>query len=138
MNPSLTPHGPGFRFLDAFETQSPATGTATVRLDPAHPVFRDHFPGRPLFPAVLLVECAAQGAGVLWRQGRGAPEEPLFLAGIEQFRVLSPVLPGDTVVSRITLAKDFGSIAQFEVESFVGEKPVGRGRIILSRQVRSQ
>ncbi len=136
MNTSLTPHGPGFRFLDAFQSDGPASGTATVYLDPGHPVFEAHFPGRPLFPAVLLVECAAQGAGVLWMQGRGDPGEPLFLAGVEQFRVLSPVLPGETVTSRITLTKDFGSIAQFEVESAVAGRPVGKGRLVLSRQIR--
>jgi 3-hydroxyacyl-[acyl-carrier-protein] dehydratase len=137
MKTSLTPHGPGFQFLDAFQSNGATCGTASVYLDPAHPVFEAHFPGRPLFPAVLLVECAAQGAGVLWMQGNGNPEEPLFLAGVEQFRVLSPVLPGETVTSRITLTKNFGSIAQFEVECVVGDRPVGKGRLILSRQIRS-
>ena len=62
---------------------------------------------------------------------------PVFLAGIEQFRVLHPVFPGDTVTSRVALTKELGSVAQFEVECAVGDKPVGRGRLLMSRQIRS-
>ena len=106
-----------------------------MHLDPALPFFADHFPGRPLMPAVLLIECAAQTAGALWMKNHADPGTPLFLAGIDQFRILGPVLPGDTLETRVTLVKEFGALAQFEAESRVGERPVARGRFMMSRQI---
>ena len=135
MNTPLTPHGPGFRFIDRFEKYNATSGTGWKTLDPESPFFADHFPGRPLMPAVLLVECAAQAACVLWMQDATSPETPLFLAGIDQFRVLGPVAPGETLETRITLVKEFGALAQFESEARVADRPVARGRFMMSRQL---
>lgn len=135
MTHPLTPHGPGFRFIDSFEYSGSGKGVARLELDARHPVFESHFPGRPLFPGVLLVECAAQGAGVLWMRERKGGDEFLFLASVEQFRVLEAVLPGQTIETKIELTKDFGSIAQFSVECCVTGRLVGRGRLVLSRQL---
>jgi 3-hydroxymyristoyl/3-hydroxydecanoyl-(acyl carrier protein) dehydratase len=131
----LTPHGPGFRFIDRFEQQDTSTGTGWKTLDPDLPFFADHFPGRPLMPAVLLVECAAQTAGVLWMKDSTQPDTPLFLAGIDQFRILGPVAPGQTLETRVTLIKELGALAQFESESRIGERAVARGRFMMSRQL---
>src|ERR1039457_2659280 len=77
---SLTPHGPGFSFIDSFEIiESQKRGRGRKWLDPAAPFFADHFPGNPLMPGVLLIECAAQAAGVLWQPSGGA-----FLAAVSQ------------------------------------------------------
>ncbi len=137
MSPPLTPHGPGFRFVDSFARNEANRGTGWKALDPSLPFFADHFPGRPLMPAVLLVECAAQAAGVLWMQETSNPETPLFLAGIDQFRVLGAVVPGDTLETRVTLVKEFGALAQFEAECLVQERIVARGRFMMSRQLAS-
>ena len=131
----LTPHGPGFRFVERFEPRGATQATGWLTLDPALPFFADHFPGRPLMPAVLLVECAAQTAGVLWMKDNAEPRTPLFLAGIDQFRILGPVAPGATLETRVTLVKEFGALAQFEAESFVGPRAVARGRFMMSRQL---
>ncbi len=137
MNTPLTPHGPGFRFIDRFTRNEPNSGTGWKTLDAALPFFTDHFPGRPLMPAVLLVECAAQTAGVLWMQDSSQPETPLFLAGIDQFRVSGAVVPGDTLETRVTLVKEFGALAQFEAECRVQDRTVARGRFMMSRQLAS-
>lgn len=138
MNPPLTPHGPGFRFVDRFEQKDNARGTAWMHLDPAAPWFADHFPGRPIMPAVLLAECAAQAAGILWMSKKSEPPNtPLFFAGIERFRVLEAVPPGATVCTEVVLVKELGPIARFDAESTVEGRTVARGRIILSRQTGS-
>jgi 3-hydroxyacyl-[acyl-carrier-protein] dehydratase len=130
---SLTPHGKGFSFLDSFAPDASAqSGRGTKWLDPALPFFQDHFPGKPLMPAVLLIECAAQTAGALWSSLQGAKAPAHFvLAQVVQFKILRPVLPGKTVISHVTLTTALGSLAQFDAVLSVGPTEVARGRIVL-------
>ena len=60
------PHGPEFRFVDKLASLEPGkmgVGEYLVRGD--EPFLRGHFPGKPLFPGVLLLEAAAQVAGLV-------------------------------------------------------------------------
>jgi 3-hydroxymyristoyl/3-hydroxydecanoyl-(acyl carrier protein) dehydratase len=131
----LTPHGPGFRFIDRFEKTGLQSGIAWKYLDPSAPYFSDHFPGNPIMPAVLLVECAAQAAGVLLLHDSAAPDTPLFLASIDQFRILGPVFPAETLNTLITLEKELGPLVIFTAECCVGERTVALGRLLLSREL---
>jgi 3-hydroxyacyl-[acyl-carrier-protein] dehydratase len=131
----LTPHGPGFSFLDAFDVTEPGrTGRGRKRLDPALPFFADHFPGRPLMPGVLLIECAAQAAGALWASilGDAAPHA-FVLAQVMQFKLLAPVVPGETVETEVVFAAALGALAQFDVTLRAGGQEIARGRLALGR-----
>lgn len=133
MTAPLTPHGPGFRFLDRFEPSENGGGTAWKFLPPESPYFADHFPGAPILPAVLLAECAAQGAGAAWMHGTPRdPEAPLFLASIERFRVKQAVAPGATVRTEIERVREMGTLGLFAVRCFVGETLVAEGQLTLS------
>ncbi len=124
---NLTPHGPGFSFLDKMEIAPDRRSARGEKfLDPAAPYFTDHFPGNPLMPGVLLIECAAQAAGALW----GRPQA--FLASAQQFRWEKPVRPGQTVISDVALEKDLGTLAQFAVTLRVAGEIVAQGKIALS------
>ena len=137
---SLTPHGPGFSFLDEFEvSESGRRGTGRKWLDPALPFFADHFPEEPLMPAVLLIEAAAQAAGALWASTLAADAPKRFaLAQIVQFKVLAPVRPGATVESDVTVDQILGGLAQFSITQRVGADEVARGRLVLSAPEQSQ
>jgi 3-hydroxyacyl-[acyl-carrier-protein] dehydratase len=133
VNKPLTPHGPGFSFVDGFTPAGSGSGTAWKHLAPESPFFADHFPGAPVMPAVLLAECAAQAAGTVWMHASGHnPGTPLFLASIERFRVKSGVAPGSTVRTEVTTGRQMGQLAQFEVHCFVGDEEVAAGHLVLS------
>jgi 3-hydroxyacyl-[acyl-carrier-protein] dehydratase len=133
---SLTPHGPGFAFLDSFDVVAAGRqGRGRKWLDPSLSFFADHFPGEPLMPGVLLIECGAQAAGALWASTL-AKDAPIHfvLAQVMHFKIQLPVMPGDTIETDVVLEKVFGSLAQFEVTLQVNSREVARGQLVLSRQ----
>ena len=51
-------------------------------------------------------------------------------------RILGPVRPGGTLVTRVDLVKELGELALFEAECSVNQQLVARGRFMLSRQLK--
>jgi 3-hydroxyacyl-[acyl-carrier-protein] dehydratase len=134
MNRPLTPHGPGFRFLDTFECQD-SKGIGTWHLDPDLWFFKDHFPGNPIAPAALLMEFAAQTAGALWMEDSSKPDTALFVASVDALRIQSAALPHETLKANVTLVRELGPLAQFEFEITSASRAIARGRVTLSQQL---
>ena len=62
----LIPHRPPFLMIDKvveIVQRESAVGVKIVSID--EPFFAGHFPKRPVFPGVLIIEAMAQTAGVL-------------------------------------------------------------------------
>jgi 3-hydroxyacyl-[acyl-carrier-protein] dehydratase len=59
-------------------------------------VFEGHFPGYPLMPGVLLIECMAQTTGWLVSALSGFSGLPV-LAGVKEGKIRSAVYPGDVL-----------------------------------------
>jgi 3-hydroxyacyl-[acyl-carrier-protein] dehydratase len=128
------PHGPEFRFLDRLTTLEPGIrGCGEYRVRGDEPFLRGHFPGDPMLPGVLLVEAAAQLAGVV---AQSNPEQSsaglLKLTALRHVKILGPVRPGDTVRLEAQLTGRFGGLVQARVTARVGPTPVLEGDIVLS------
>jgi 3-hydroxyacyl-[acyl-carrier-protein] dehydratase len=63
------------------------------------PAFLGHFPDRPVYPGVLMIEGMAQTAGVIGIasvEGTAKPRAVYFLT-IDKCKFRKPVMPGDTI-----------------------------------------
>ncbi len=79
---------------------------AALYIDPEWDVFRGHFPGAPVFPGVLSVECMAQAADImLMTAEKYQGKTPLF-AGIDKARFLRKISPGDQVTAKVKVASE--------------------------------
>ncbi|WP_322517045.1 3-hydroxyacyl-ACP dehydratase FabZ [Rhodopseudomonas palustris] len=63
------------------------------------PAFQGHFPERPVFPGVLMIEGMAQTAGVIGIMSVTGTEKPraVYFLTIDKCKFRKPVLPGDTI-----------------------------------------
>jgi beta-hydroxyacyl-ACP dehydratase FabZ len=76
---------------------SKVTGLKNVSVN--EPFFQGHFPGNPVMPGVLILECMAQAAGCLFFAKESDPSTKLmFLTGVDKARFRRPIVPGDQIV----------------------------------------
>ena len=68
------------------------------------PQFTGHFPTRPVFPGVLLIEGMAQTAGAICVAANAGREKPkqVFFMTVDRCKFRRPVEPGDTVHYHMT------------------------------------
>ena len=79
---------------------------AELFINPEWDVFKGHFPGAPVFPGVLSVECMAQAADImLMTAEKYQGKTPLF-AGIEKARFIRKISPGDQVTAKVKVASE--------------------------------
>ena len=125
------PHGAEFRFIDRLTSLNPGesgAGEYTVRGD--EPFLRGHFPGEPIFPGVLLVEAAAQLAGVV---AQSDPKIPplgnLKLTALRSVKILGTARPGEIIFLEAKITGRFGNLVQAQATARVG------GEIMLTAEL---
>ena len=130
------PHGREFRFLDRVTTLDPGKsgrGEYTVRGD--EPFLRGHFPGEPLFPGVLLVEAAAQLAGVVAQSDPSIlPLAGLKLTALRSVKIFGTARPGQVIVLEARILGRLGGLVQAEAKAWVGESLCLTADLTLSGQ----
>jgi 3-hydroxyacyl-[acyl-carrier-protein] dehydratase len=128
---SLLPHGAEFRFVDRLTKLEPGrngAGEYTVRGD--EPFLRGHFPGHPIFPGVLLIEAAAQLAGVVAQSDPKIPPlENLKLTALRNVKISGTARPGETIQLEATITGRLGNLVQAQAVARV------MGRLILSAEL---
>ncbi len=86
------------------------------------PFFDGHFPDKPVFPGVLLVEAMAQAAGILgFKSMNKTPADGsiYYFVGADKLRFKRPCVPGDRVMLRASIVSERRGIWKFDVSSDV-------------------
>jgi 3-hydroxyacyl-[acyl-carrier-protein] dehydratase len=101
----LLPHRYPFLLVDRIvEARGDEFGVGIKNVTINEPQFTGHFPDRPVFPGVLLIEAMAQTAGVIGLHARNAADRPkkVFFVSIDKAKFRKPVVPGDRVELHMT------------------------------------
>lgn len=102
------------------------------------PMFTGHFPERPIFPGVLIMEALAQATGILAFKSQGKKPDGsslYYFAGIDNCRFKQPVLPGDQLILEVEVLKAKRSIWKFNAEAKVDGKVVASAELMCAEQV---
>lgn len=99
------------------------------------PFFQGHFPGKPIFPGVLILEAMAQATGILAFKSVGKLElgELYYFAGIDEARFKRPVVPGDQMIMEIIFKKTRCGLTRFQGVAMVDEKIVCEATMMCAR-----
>jgi 3-hydroxyacyl-[acyl-carrier-protein] dehydratase len=134
---NLLPHGPEFRFIDRLRSLNPGQngeGEFTVRAD-GH-FLRGHFPGQPIFPGVLLVEAAAQLAGVV---AQSDPQIPplanLKLTALRNVKITGTARPGEIIILESKITGRLGNLVQAQATATVNGQIVLQTDLVLSGEI---
>ncbi len=96
-------------------------------------VFTGHFPIKPIFPGVLIVEAMAQAAGVLGFASvdKQPDDERLYLfAGVDGVRFKRPVVPGDRLMMTAEVDSTKRNIWRFACSASVDDRLVCEATIL--------
>lgn len=130
------PHGPEFRFLDRLVALEPGvSGVSEYTVRGSEPALAGHFPGEPLFPGVLLVEAAAQLAGIVAQSGGDQPSSiRLRLTALRSVKILGTAQPGEAIRFEAKLLRRLGHLIQAEASAAVNGRTVLQAQLTLSEE----
>lgn len=110
----ILPHRYPFLLVDRvldYEIDKHLTAVKNISIN--EPFFNGHFPHRPVFPGVLLIEAMAQASAILASLGMEAVanETTVYLfAGVNNVRFKRQVEPGDQVQLNVELTRKKGKV----------------------------
>ena len=95
------------------------------------PFFQGHFPGNPVMPGVLQLECMAQVAGILILRIRGSAHKvtPYFMA-IDKVKFRRVVQPGDQLRIEVDILRLRPSQSRFFARCLVNDQVASEAEML--------
>ena len=123
----LIPHRYPFLLVDRLERADAEAIVGYKRFAADEPFFAGHFPGYPVVPGVLLVECMAQtgGAGVVAMgdlDEAGEAPRVTFLASVDKAKFRRQVRPGDEVRIVVTTRRRSSNAIRQSGKVYLGDQ----------------
>ncbi|HEY3797129.1 MAG TPA: 3-hydroxyacyl-ACP dehydratase FabZ [Caulobacteraceae bacterium] len=121
----LIPHRPPFLMIDRAENykqNESIVGVKCVTMN--EPYFAGHFPGYPVMPGVLIIECLAQTGGVLMSKSLElvtAGKVVMFMS-VDNCRFRAPVRPGDVLRMHVEVTRARGDVFRFRGRATVDDR----------------
>ncbi len=118
--------------IDAIDGDNSCIGIKNVTFN--EPQFQGHFPSRPVFPGVLLIEGMAQTAGAICVHNNlktGGPGRPsvVYFMTVDKVKFRKPVIPGDRIEYHMRKLKQRANMWWFRGEAKVDGKIVAEGEV---------
>jgi 3-hydroxyacyl-[acyl-carrier-protein] dehydratase len=128
------PHRYPFLMLDKVESVDPGKRIVAVKnVSINEPFFQGHFPSRPVFPGVLILEAMAQAAAILSLKNEATMPDSdslYYFVGIDSARFKKPVGPGDQLVLEVELTRSVRGIWKYTGKALVGDAVVAEAELM--------
>jgi len=132
------PHRYPFLLIDRVLDYEPGKSLVAIKnVTVNEPFFTGHFPQRPVFPGVLIMEALAQATGILaFKSTASKPNSNslYYFAGIDNARFKQPVEPGDQLRLEVELVKSRRGIWKFKAVARVEESVVASADLMCAEQ----
>lgn len=132
------PHRFPFLLIDRVLDYTPGKSLVALKnVSVNEPFFPGHFPQRPIFPGVLIMEALAQATGILAFKStdtKPTANSLYYFAGIDNARFKQPVQPGDQLVLEVEVIKAKRGIWKFKGEAKVDGKVVASADLMCAEQ----
>jgi 3-hydroxyacyl-[acyl-carrier-protein] dehydratase len=126
------PHRYPFLLIDrVINIRKDFSGIGIKNVTINEPAFLGHFPDRPVYPGVLMIEGMAQTAGVIGIasvEGTDKPRAVYFLT-IDKCKFRKPVMPGDTIEYHLHLIGKKKAMWWFHGDAKVNGKVVAEADV---------
>ena len=117
------PHRYPFLMIDRIvriDGDESAVGIKNVTFN--EPIFQGHFPGKPIFPGVLIIEGMAQTAGAIviaHDEGNKGGKSIVLMLTIDKAKFRKPAEPGDQIEFHIKKIQRRRNVGRYEAKAMV-------------------
>ena len=135
----ILPHRYPFLLIDkVIQYKLGETLSAIKNVTVNEPFFQGHFPERPVFPGVMILEALAQASAILTSLGSDTEtdENVIFLfAGVDKARFKRPVEPGDQMLIEVEQTNYKSRIWKYSTKASVDGKLSASADILFTYRI---